>query len=30
MSVSELMIWSAVLALPPILASTSLGYIAAG
>jgi hypothetical protein len=29
MSVTELMIWSAVLALPTILASTSLGYFAA-
>ena len=29
LSISELMIWSAVLALPPILASVSLGYFAA-
>jgi hypothetical protein len=29
MSVSEVMIWSGVLALPAILASTSLGYFAA-
>jgi hypothetical protein len=29
LSVSELIVWSAVLALPAILASTSLGYFAA-